>query len=243
MPQVGIGTAFLIEVQLSSVNGATQRGVENTLDLGPTFGCQRMRNSEQVYYKMIEMDPASQIEITKLLKAWRGGDAGAFDRLTALVYVELKKIARGYTRFERPDATIQATALVNEAYLKLAGTNVDWQNRAHFFAVSAQVMRRILVDGARARTRGKRGGGVIKIQLDEAPDLGDVRSRELIAVDGALAELAAFDPRKAKVVELRFFGGLTVKESAEVLKVSDETVLRDWRLARSWLMRELTPSK
>jgi RNA polymerase sigma factor (TIGR02999 family) len=190
-----------------------------------------------------QVDAASQILITGLLKAWRGGDAAAFDRLTALLYVELKKIARGYTRSERPDATIQATALVNEAYLKLAGTAVDWQDRAHFFAVSAQVMRRILVDGARARTRGKRGGGVIKVQLDETPDIGGMRSRELIAVDGALEQLAAFDARKAQVVELRFFGGLTVKETAEVLKVSEETVLRDWRLARSWLMRELAPSK
>ena len=185
------------------------------------------------------MEAAAQTQITALLKAWRGGDPAALDRLTPLVYAELKKIARGYMRSERPEATLQATALVNEAYLKLAHAGVDWTDRAHFFAVSAQVMRRILVDAARARQRGKRGGNAPKVQLDEVPDVSGGRSQELIAVDDALSALAAFDPRKAQVIELRFFGGLSVEETAEVLKVSAKTVMRDWSLARSWMMREL----
>ena len=134
---------------------------------------------------------------------------------------------------------MRATALVNEAYLRLVNAGVDWSDRAHFFAVAAQMMRRILVDAARRRNRGKRGGGMVAIQLDEVPDLTGVRSREIEVVDDALQALAQFDARKAKVVELRFFGGLSVEESAEVLQISPQSVLRDWRLARSWLMREL----
>ena len=182
---------------------------------------------------------ATQTEVTELLRAWRSGDQAAFDRVAPMVYGELKKIARGYMRSERPGGTIQATALVNEAYLKLVAADVNWNDRAHFLAVAAQMMRRILVDAARARTRGKRGGPFPKCQLDEVPDLSGVRSRELVAVDDALVALAQFDPRKATVIELRFFGGLSVKETAEVLNVSEPTVLRDWRLARSWMMREL----
>ena len=173
------------------------------------------------------------------MRAWRDGDQKALQRLAPLVYTELKKIARGYMRAEREGGTIQATALVNEAYLKLVNAAVDWTGRAHFFAVSAQMMRRILVDAARARTRGKRGGNAPRICLDEVPDLSSARSRELIAVDDALAALAEFDARKAKVIELRFFGGLSVDETAEVLKISAQSVMRDWRLARSWMMREL----
>lgn len=188
------------------------------------------------------MEEAQAAEITTLLKAWRGGDGAALERLTPLVYAELKKIARGYMRHERPDATLQATALVNEAYLKIAHLGVDWNGRAHFYAVCAQLMRRILVDAARARFRGKRGGHAPKVHLEEVPDLFGGRSQELIAVDEALSALAVFDPRMAQVVELRFFGGLSVQETAEVLRVSDKTVMRDWAMARSWLNRELSRS-
>jgi RNA polymerase sigma factor (TIGR02999 family) len=141
---------------------------------------------------------------------------------------------------ERPGRTIQATALVHEAYLKLIDvTNVDWQHRAHFFAVSAQIMRRILLDRARRRVAAKRGGQTPRVNLDELPDIGSGRARELIALDDCLNVLAKIDPRKARVIELRFFAGLSVEETAEVLKVSSDTVLRDWRMARSWLLAEL----
>jgi RNA polymerase sigma-70 factor, ECF subfamily len=187
------------------------------------------------------MDPAQSAEITRLLKAWRGGDEGAFDRLAPLVYGELRKIAHGYMRGERDEATLQATALVNEAYLRLMDAgNVDWEDRAHFFAVSAQTMRRILVDAARSRMRAKRGGQAARVNLDEVADLSAGRSEEVVAVDDALTALAKLDGRKAKVIELRFFGGLSVEETAVVLKVSPQTVMRDWRLARSWLLRELS---
>ncbi len=147
----------------------------------------------------------------------------------------------GGMRGERHDATMQATALVNEAYLRLVDAgSVDWEDRAHFFAVSAQTMRRILVDAARARMRGKRGGGVAKLTLDEVPDLSAGRGEEVVAVDEALEGLAQLDPRKARVIELRFFGGLSVEETAAVLKISPQSVMRDWRLARSWLLREIS---
>jgi RNA polymerase sigma-70 factor (ECF subfamily) len=187
------------------------------------------------------MIPARTVEITGLLKAWREGDQAAFERLTPLVYGELRKIARVYMRSEHEGATLQTTALVNEAYLRLVdAASVDWHDRAHFFAISAKMMRRILLDRARARVRVKRGGHAAKVSLDQVPDLSSARGRELIAVDDALETLAKLDPRKAEVVELRFFGGLSVEETAQVLKISDKTVMRDWRLARSWLMRELT---
>jgi RNA polymerase sigma factor (TIGR02999 family) len=180
-------------------------------------------------------------EITRLLKAWRGGDPAAFEGLAPLVYGELRKIAHGYMRAEREGATLQATALVNEAYLRLVDArSVDWQDRAHFFAVAAKMMRRILVDKARSRVRVKRGGHAPKLNLYEIPDPSSGRSRELIAVDDALVDLAKVDPRKAEVIELRFFGGLSVEETAEVLKISPQSVMRDWRLARSWLMRQLS---
>ena len=186
-------------------------------------------------------DPARTLEITRLLRAWRGGDREAFESLAPLVYGELRKIAHGYTRNEREGATLQATALVNEAWLRLVDLgSVEWQDRAHFFAVSAQMMRRILVDAARARVRDKRGGGAAKISLEEIPDLSSERGQELVAVDDALSALEKQDPRKAKVVELRFFGGLSVEETAEVLGISPQSVMRDWRLARAWLMRELS---
>lgn len=187
------------------------------------------------------MIPARTGEITRLLKAWRGGDQAAFEHLAPLVYGELRKIAHGYMRGERTGATLQATALVNEAYLRLVDAgNVDWHDRTHFFAVSAKMMRQILVDQARKRVRAKRGGHTLKLNLGEIPDPSSGRSDELIAIDDALASLAKLDSRKAKVIELRFFGGLSVEETAEVLDTSPQTVMRDWRLARSWLMRELS---
>ena len=186
------------------------------------------------------MPDVSGSETTQLLRAWAGGDRAALERLTPRVYDELRRIAGHFMRNERPGRTIQTTALVHEAYLKLIDvTNVDWQHRAHFFAISAQIMRRILLDRARRRVAGKRGGATPRVNLDEIPDVGSGRARELIALDDALNALAEMDPRKARVIELRFFSGLSVEETAEVLKVSPETVLRDWRLARAWLLSEL----
>ena len=179
-------------------------------------------------------------ETTQLLRAWASGDQGALEQLTPRVYDELRRIAGHFMRDERPGGTIQTTALVHEAYLKLIDvTNVDWQHRAHFFAVSAQIMRHILLDQARRRVAAKRGGAAPRVNLDEVPDIGSGRARELIALDDALNALAKVDPRKARVVELRFFAGLSVEETAEVLKVSSDTVKRDWRLAKVWLLCEL----
>jgi RNA polymerase sigma-70 factor, ECF subfamily len=187
------------------------------------------------------MAHAQTSETTLLLRAWAEGDRDALDRLTPRVYNELRRIAGHCMQNERPGRTIQTTALVHEAYLKLVDvTNVDWQHRAHFFAVSATVMRRILLDRARRRVAGKRGGKAPRINLDEVPDLGSGRARELIALDDALNALAQIDPRKAQVIELRFFGGLSVEETAEVLKVSPDTVMRDWRLARALLLQDLS---
>jgi len=187
------------------------------------------------------MDASGTAEITRLLRAWRGGDEGAFERLVPLVYGELRKIAHGYMRGERDEATLQATALVNEAYLRLMDAgSVDWEDRAHFYAVSAQTMRHILVDAARGRMRAKRGGQAAKVNVDDVADLSAGRSSDVVAVDDALNSLAKLDPRKAKVVELRFFGGLSVEETAAVLKISPQSVMRDWRLARSWLLREMS---
>jgi RNA polymerase sigma factor (TIGR02999 family) len=181
--------------------------------------------------------------ITALLRAWSGGDAGALDRLTSLVYDELRRMARRHMRKEAAGRTLQTTALVNEAYLRLVDMkNADWHDRVHFFAVSAQVMRRILVDAARARGAAKRGGAAERVagfDLDQAPSIDTGRAAELVAVDEALEELARMDPRKARIVELRFFGGLSVEETAEVLRVSPQTVMRDWKLAKAWLSRAL----
>lgn len=189
-----------------------------------------------------EMIPAEDeiSETTQLLRAWADGDAGALERLTPHVYRTLKRIAGHHLRNERAGQTLQATALVHEAYLELIDiTNVDWQHRAHFFAVSAQIMRHILLDRARRRVAAKRGGDAEHVNLDELPDLGGSRARELIALEDALNALTAIDARKGRVVELRFFGGLSVEETAEVLAVSPETVMRDWKFARSWLHAEL----
>lgn len=189
------------------------------------------------------MQDAESSETTQLLRAWAGGDQAALEQLTPRVYKELRRIAGCCMQNERAGRTIQTTALVHEAYLKLIDvTNVDWQHRAHFFAISAQVMRRILLDRARRRVAGKRGGAVAKVNLNDLEDLGSARARELVALDDALNALAQFDARKARIIELRFFGGLSVEETAEVEKVSPDTVLRDWRLARAWLLAELGSS-
>ena len=183
----------------------------------------------------------SSAEIAVLLKAWTGGDATALDKLIPLVYGELRRMARKYMRKEGPGNTLQTTALVHEAFVRLVdGPEVSWQDRAHFFAVSAQLMRRILVDAARARGAGKRGGAAGKVNLDESIEALPQRSAELIALDEALSALAKFDSRKVRVVEMRFFAGLSVEETAEVLKISPQSVMRDWRLARAWLLRELS---
>jgi len=186
--------------------------------------------------------PASE-EVTGLLKAWTAGDEQALEKLTPLVYRELHRIARRCMAGQRPGHPFQTTELVNEAYLRLVNcAQMNWQHRAHFFAMSAQLMRRILVDMARSRGYQKRGAGVLPISLDEAPSVCDQQDRSLVALDDALKELAAVDQRKSKVVELRYFGGLSIKETAEALSVSVETVVRDWRLAKIWLLRELSES-
>jgi len=183
------------------------------------------------------------VEITRLLRAWSDGDQDAFEHLATAVYSELRRIAHGYMRHELPDQTIQATALVHEAYLRLIGLqDVGWQDRAHFFAVSAQMMRRILVDRARARVTAKRGGAAERVPIEtiaEMPDMGSWRASELMTLDDALTRMAEMDPRKAKVIEFRFFGGLSVEEIADVLKISPQSVMRDWKLAKVWLQREL----
>ena len=186
------------------------------------------------------MGNAQASETTQLLRSWADGNRAALEQLTPRVYKELQRIAGHCMQNERSGRSLQTTALVHEAYLKLIDvTNVDWQHRAHFYAISAQIMRRILLDRARRRIAAKRGGAMPKVNLDELPELGSGRARELIALDDALTTLAEIDPRKERVVELRFFGGLSVDETAEVLKVSADTVLRDWRLARAWLLAEL----
>ena len=179
-------------------------------------------------------------ETTQLLQAWQQGDPTALERLTPRVYDELRRRARVYMKNERRGHTIQATALVHEVYMRLIDvTSVNWQDRAHFFAVAATMMRRILVDAARARASAKRGGNLRQVSLDEIPDAGFNNASQLLAVDCALNELAKMDPRKAQVIEMRFFGGLSVEETAEVLKISPQSVMRDWKLAKAWLMREL----
>ena len=189
------------------------------------------------------MPTSSAQHVTRLLQAWGQGEDAALEELLPLVQQELRRLARRYMFGERPGHTLQATALVNEAYLRLVNSRqVNWQNRAHFFAISAQLMRRILVDYARARGYQKRGGGVPKVTLDEAWMGPQEKGHDLVALDDALNTLAGVDPRKSKVIELRFFGGLNVEETAEVLKVSPDTVMRDWRLAKAWLAREMGKS-
>jgi RNA polymerase sigma factor (TIGR02999 family) len=185
--------------------------------------------------------PSSE-DITALLVAWNRGDRDAFDALVPHVYGELHRLARRALRRERPGHSLQTTALVNEAYVRLIDVGrVRWQDRAHFFAMSAEIMRRILVDFARARQRAKRGGGAQRVTLDEGVAVAGERDVDLVALDEALDRLAAEDPRKGRVVELRFFGGLSVEETAEVLGVAPITVMREWRTARIWLKDALTP--
>jgi len=186
------------------------------------------------------MQTPSPKEITRLLVAWGDGDQSALDKLVPLVQSELHRLAHHYMGRERPGHTLQTSALVNEAYIRLIDwKNVRWQNRAHFFGVSAQLMRRILVDFARERHYLKRGGGALQVSMSEAAAFAMDKEADLVALDEALVELSEMDRRKAQVVELRFFGGLSVKEVAEMLKISEETVMRDWRLAKVWLLRQL----
>lgn len=184
---------------------------------------------------------AAPQDVTQLLVAWRKGDEAARDQVMALIYNELRRIAAGYLRGERPGHTLQTAALVNEAYLRLAACEeVEWQNRAHFYGAAAQAMRRILVDHARTRNYAKRGGGAEQVALDEALQMAEERAAEMIALDDALADLAKLDPRKSRVVELRYFGGLSVEETAEALGIAPVTVMRDWNTARAWLLRAMS---
>jgi len=187
------------------------------------------------------MELARSAEVTGLLKAWSSGDAAALDRLTSLVHGELHRIARRYMRSERPGNTLQATALVNEVYLRLMDVkNVDWQHRAQFFAISAQIMRNILVDAARARGAHKRGGEVVKVDVNNGTLLSPEPGPFILALDDALTAFSKIAPRQAKVVELRYFGGLSEEETAEVLRSSPRTVRRDWQFAKAWLQQELS---
>jgi RNA polymerase sigma factor (TIGR02999 family) len=175
---------------------------------------------------------------------WSNGDQAALDKLLPLVNAELRQLARRYMRRESPGHTLQTSALVNEAYLRLIDQKqVQWQNRAHFFGIAAQLMRRILIDHARSHHYAKRGGGAIKVSLDEAAAVTEARAAELLAVDEALEKLTAMDARKGRIVELRFFGGLTEEETAEVMDISTPTVQREWRAAKAWLRRMLTEGK
>ena len=190
------------------------------------------------------MAVTSTLEITQLLRAWGAGDETALDELTRVCYRELRRIALQHMRREQPGHTLQASALVNEAFIRLTDwENVEWQDRAHFFAMAARVMRNILVDFARRRGRAKRGADQLLVPLAAAGNVSQERGADLIALDEALDALAALSPRQGKVVELKFFGGLTNEEAAEVLKVSPDTVRRDWRLAQAWLYRELSRSE
>jgi RNA polymerase sigma factor (TIGR02999 family) len=181
-----------------------------------------------------------RMPITGLLHQWTDGDESALADLLPIVDGELRRLARRQMRRERPDHTLQTSALINEAYLRLGGVRrMRWRNRAHFFAMAARLMRRVLVDHARRRGYLKRGGAARKVPLDEAAHVAVEPERDLMALDAALTALEAIDARKSQVVELRFFGGLTVKETADVLKISDDTVVRDWRLAKAWLLRAI----
>lgn len=189
---------------------------------------------------MKSMNPISKENVTQLLRAWSQGDEGALNQLYDLVFDELHRLAHHYMSRENPGNVMQTTALVNEAYLRLANArDLDWKDRAHFFAVSANVMRRILIDGARARRADRRGGKDIQVALDDAPEVSTQNDPDLIALDDALKELAKVNERQSRVVELRYFGGLSVEEAAEVLGVSADTVMRDWRFAKAWLKREM----
>jgi RNA polymerase sigma-70 factor (ECF subfamily) len=185
------------------------------------------------------LTPTSSQEVTRLLRAWSRGDEAALEALIPLIYRELRQRAHRYMRRERPGHTLQTTALINEAYLRLAGSAIPWESRNQFFAIAARMMRRILVDHARTRRSLKRGGEGRPVSLDEEHLAGGQPDRDLVSLDESLDALATLDPRKVRVVELRFFGGLSVEETAEALKVSPQTVMRDWKLAKVWLLREM----
>jgi RNA polymerase sigma factor (TIGR02999 family) len=190
---------------------------------------------------MVNPMTASPPQVTQLLKAWGNGDEAARDELMTLVYEELHRLAHQHLKRERPGHTLQTSALVNEAFVKLIDQkDVRWQNRGHFFAIAAHLMRRILVDHARIRRAAKRGGSASPVSLDDALVISNERSAEVVALDEALTALATVDERKSQIVELRFFGGLSIEETAEVLAVSPGTVMRDWTLAKAWLRREMT---
>ena len=190
------------------------------------------------------MESSSPGQVTALLRAWGGGDTTARDRLMPLVYAELRKMARRHMARERPGHTIQTTALVHELYLRLVDQErVRWQDRAHFFAIAAQLMRRILVDHARKRLNIKRGGKVDMVPLEAAGEVFAKRAAEVVAIDDAVKTLSAVDERKGRIVELRFFGGLSIEETADVLGVSAGTIMRDWTLAKAWLKREVSGTR
>ncbi|HEY8458767.1 MAG TPA: sigma-70 family RNA polymerase sigma factor [Blastocatellia bacterium] len=186
------------------------------------------------------MGTPSPNEITERLIAWGAGDRAAFDQLLPIVYQELRRMAGNYLRLEYPGHTLQPTALVHEAWLRLIDqTRVNWRNRAQFFAVAAQMMRRVLVDQARMKRREKRGAGAVKLPLDDAVNLSSERAADLLALDDALDALTRIDRRKGRVVELRYFGGFSVEETAQILEVSPETVMRDWKMAKAWLYQQI----
>jgi RNA polymerase sigma factor (TIGR02999 family) len=207
-----------------------------------TRECDKLAAKNVVHFK--RMNQSSQQEITQLLLAWGSGDKAAFDELMPLVYEELRSLAKRYMRRQDANHTLQTTALVNEAYLRLIDSSqVRWQNRTHFFAISAQLMRRILVDFARAKQNLKRGGKAQRVELDEALEIPMEQGTDLVALDEALKMLATLNPRQSQIVELRYFGGMSEEEIAEALKISSRTVRRDWSLARAWLYRELSKSE
>ena len=183
----------------------------------------------------------SEPEVIQLLAQWNNGDKSAFDKLMPLIHDELRRLAHRYMSRERPGHTLQTTALVNETYLRLTNReNIHWQNRAHFFAIAAEAMRTILVDHARAHAYAKRGGGAPRVVLDEALAVSPKVAAEVVALDDALKELAKLDADQSRIVELRFFGGLTIEETAEVLRISPATVKREWNTAKAWLYREIS---
>ena len=215
------------------------------MDPGWCYTCAaRQLDDQRIQPGLLSRSPTpSPHEITQLLVDWSNGNQAALDKLYPLVYDELRRMARRYMSRERKDHTLQTTALINEAYLRLVEQrNVHWENRAHFFGISAQIMRRILIDHARRYHYSKRGGGAHKISLDEAAVVAKGRATELLSLDEALNSLAEIDPRRSRVVELRFFGGLDNDEIAAVLKISPNTVTRDWNMARAWLYQELSGS-
>lgn len=183
--------------------------------------------------------PSAQ-EITELLVAWRDGDHGALEKLIPFVYDELHRLARNYMRRERVGHTLQTSALINEAYIRLFDQKVAWESRSHFFGIAARLMRQILVDHARSKRYAKRGGGAHNVSPSEAGDVGEVRAAELVALDDALRDLEAIDPQKSRIIELRFFGGFTIEETADFLEISHATVEREWKAARAWLRREMS---